>query len=139
MVVACGGLLAGAGALGQLLAPSLGWLVVARLLIGAGEGALFTAAIAWVLSTAPPERRGRIVGRFGLSMWGGLALGPPLGAALAAATSTGVVWWACVIASVVPALSVLTAAGRQWARGGGARREARRGGGRRRARGAVAA
>ena len=110
-VVVCGGLLAGAGALGQLLAPSLGWLVVARLLIGAGEGALFTAAIAWVLSTAPPERRGRIVGRFGLSMWGGLALGPPLGAALAAATSTGVVWWACVIAPVVPALSVLTAAG----------------------------
>ena len=109
-VVVCGGLLAGAGALGQLLAPSLGWLVVARLLIGAGEGALFTAAIAWVLSAAPPERRGRIVGRFGLSMWGGLALGPPLGAALAAATSTGVVWWACVIAPVVPALSVLTAA-----------------------------
>lgn len=120
-VVVCGGLLAGAGALGQLLAPSLGWLVVARLLIGAGEGALFTAAIAWVLSTAPPERRGRIVGRFGLSMWGGLALGPPLGAALAAATSTGVVWWACVIASVVPALSVLTAAG------GNGREEAARG------------
>ena len=110
-VVVCGGLLAGAGALGQLLAPSLGWLVVARLLIGAGEGALFTAAIAWVLSAAPPERRGRIVGRFGLSMWGGLALGPPLGAALAAATSTDVVWWACVIVPVVPALSVLTAAG----------------------------
>jgi len=110
-VVVCGGLLAGAGALGQLLAPSLAWLVVARLLIGAGEGALFTAAIAWVLSTAPPDRRGRIVGRFGLSMWGGLALGPPLGAALAAATSTDVVWWACVIAPVVPALSVLTAAG----------------------------
>ena len=98
-------LLAGVGALGQLLAPSLAWLVVARLLIGAGEGALFTAAITWVLATAPPERRGRIVGHFGLSMWGGLALGPPLGAALAAATSAGVVWWACVIAPVVPALA----------------------------------
>ena len=99
-------LLAGVGALGQLLAPSLAWLVAARLLIGAGEGALFTAAITWVLATAPPDRRGRIVGHFGLSMWGGLALGPPLAAALAAATSDAVVWWACVLAPIVPALAV---------------------------------
>jgi MFS family permease len=128
-VVVFGGLLAGMGALGQLLAPSLAWLVAARLLIGAGEGALFTAAIAWVLSTAPPERRGRIVGRFGLSMWGGLALGPPLGAALAAATSTDAVWWACVIAPVVPALTVLTAAApRRVVAGGGARGAAAGGG-----------
>jgi MFS family permease len=121
-VVVCGGLLAGAGALGQLLAPSLAWLVAARLLIGAGEGALFTAAITWVLSAAPPERRGRIVGHFGLSMWGGLALGPPLGAALAAATSTEVVWWACVIAPALPALTVLTAPAPR--RGAAARRGA---------------
>jgi predicted MFS family arabinose efflux permease len=41
-------------------------------------------------------------------MWGGLAVGPPLGAALAAAASLDAVWWACVIAPVVPALAVLT-------------------------------
>ena len=86
------------------------WLVAARLLIGAGEGALFTAAITWVLATAPVERRGRIVGHFGLSMWGGLALGPPLAAALAAATSTTAVWWACVLAPIVPALAIAAGA-----------------------------
>ena len=57
----------------------------ARLTIGAGEGALFTGALARVLAdAAPAERRGRLIGHFGLSMWGGLAAGPPL-AALAAA------------------------------------------------------
>ena len=105
-VVVFGALLASVGALSQLVAPSLVWLVAARLLIGAGEGALFTAAITWVLATAPVERRGRIVGHFGLSMWGGLALGPPLAAALAAATSTTAVWWACVLAPIVPALAI---------------------------------
>src|SRR3954471_13892761 len=54
-VVALGGALAALGAFGQLVAPSLGWMVLARLLVGAGEGALFTAAIAWVLAAAPVE------------------------------------------------------------------------------------
>ena len=138
-VVVCGGLLAGAGALGQLLAPSLGWLVVARLLIGAGEGALFTAAIAWVLSTAPPDRRGRIVGRFGLSMWGGPRARPAArcGAGGGDEHRRGVVG----VCDRVRRAGAERAdgGGRQWARGGGARREARRGGGRRRARGALAA
>jgi predicted MFS family arabinose efflux permease len=50
--------------------------------LGAGEGALFTGALAVVLRDAPPARRGRLIGHFGLSMWGGLALGPVIGAAL---------------------------------------------------------
>jgi MFS family permease len=108
-VVALGGLLAALGALGQLVAPSLIVLVGSRLLVGAGEGALFTAAIAWVLAAAAPERRGRIVGHFGLSMWGGLAAGPPLGAALAAAGGVDAVWWACLLLPLLAVLAVLTA------------------------------
>jgi MFS family permease len=71
--------------------------------------ALVRSTLTWVLSGAPLERRGRLVGHFGLSMWGGLAAGPPLGAALAAGAGTEAVWWACVAAPVLPALAVLRA------------------------------
>jgi MFS family permease len=105
-VVLLGASLAAAGALAQMLAPSLPALVAARLLVGAGEGALFTAAIAWVLAAAAPQRRGAIAGRFGLSMWGGLAAGPPLAALLAAAAGADAVWWACLLLPLPPALAV---------------------------------
>ena len=108
-VVAVGGLLAAAGALGQLVAPSLPLLVLARLLVGAGEGALFTAAVLWVMTAAPAARRGRIVGHFGLSMWGGLAAGAPLGALLASAWGAQAVWCACLALPLAPAAAVLTA------------------------------
>ena len=84
--------------------------MVARLLIGAGEGALFTAAITWVLAggaggAARPDRRplrpldvGRPRAR------------TPLAAALAAATSTTAVWWACVLAPMVPAVAIAAGA-----------------------------
>jgi MFS family permease len=108
-VVVLGGVLAAVGALGQLVAPTLSVLVAARLLVGAGEGALFTAALAWVLTSAAPERRGRIVGHFGLSMWGGLAVGPPLGAALAAAAGVDAVWWTCAIVPLLPVVAVALA------------------------------
>jgi MFS family permease len=99
-VVLAGGTLAALGSVAQLLAPSLPALAAARLLVGAGEGALFTGALAWVLRAAPAERRGRIVGHFGLSMWGGLAAGPPLAAALAAAAGATAVWIAAAILPV---------------------------------------
>src|SRR3981081_1160132 len=46
--------------------------------MGAGEAALFSAALPWVLAGTPAGRGGRVAGWFGLSMWGGLALGPLL-------------------------------------------------------------
>ena len=74
-VVLAGAVLAAIGGLGQLLAPNLGLLLVARLVMGAGEAALFSAALPWVLSGARVAQRGRLAGWFGLSMWGGLAAG----------------------------------------------------------------
>ena len=61
-------------------------LIVARLFLGAGEGAVYTAGSAWVVDMAPPERRGRIIGLYGLAIWGGLALGPPIGELILHAT-----------------------------------------------------
>jgi len=79
------------------------------LTIGAGEGALFTGALAYVLEAAPTARRGRLIGHFGLSMWGGLALGPPLAALVAAQTSPrGALWLAATSGA---AAFALTAAG----------------------------
>ncbi|WP_407175100.1 MFS transporter [Bradyrhizobium sp. STM 3562] len=106
-VVMAGSILGLAGGLGHLVATGLPELILARLALGAGEGALFTASIGWVLARAEPSRRGRIAGHFGLSMWTGLAAGPVLGAAILAVGSYRSVW---IAASTFPALaSVLVA------------------------------
>ena len=74
--VLLGALLLGAG--GFLYLPPLGLagLIVARLVLGAGEGALYTAGSAWIVDLAPPARRGRVLGLYGLAVWGGLSVGP---------------------------------------------------------------
>jgi MFS family permease len=43
-------------------------LLVARLVLGAGEGAVFTAGATWVVDIAPVERRGQAIGLFGLAV-----------------------------------------------------------------------
>ncbi len=67
-------------------------LVIARLFLGAGEGMVYTAGSAWVVDLAPPERRGRIIGLYGLAIWGGLSLGPPIGELILRASSFEMVW-----------------------------------------------
>ncbi|HEX2127706.1 MAG TPA: MFS transporter, partial [Solirubrobacterales bacterium] len=42
-------------------------LIVARLFLGAGEGAVYTAGAAWVVDLAQPERRGQLIGLYGLA------------------------------------------------------------------------
>ena len=88
-----GGVITTLAALGQLTAPSALVLIVFRLLMGIGEGALFSGCLPWVLTGIPAGRRGRIAGWFGLSMWGGLAIGPLVAVGvqhLGGATAT---WW----------------------------------------------
>lgn len=103
-IVLTGSILGVIGGIGHLLAVDLPTLIAARLLLGAGEGALFTAAIAWVLTDVEPARRGRVAGQFGASMWLGLAGGPVLGAAVLWTSSFRGVW---IIASLLPALAWL--------------------------------
>jgi MFS family permease len=86
------GVLGVLGGLGHWWAPSFLVLVGARLLLGASEGALFVAAVAWVLQLVKPERRGGIAGWFGLSMWGGLALGPAIAVGLERLGGLDAVW-----------------------------------------------
>ncbi len=102
-VVLIGGVLTAAGGVGQLVAPNLGVLMVARLVMGAGEAALFSAALPWVLAGTRVAQRGRVAGWFGLSMWGGLAAGPVI-----ASLVGDWVWWTIVGLAGASMVLVLT-------------------------------
>jgi MFS family permease len=93
---------------GLLYLPSLGiaGLIVARLLLGAGEGAVYTAGSAWIVDLAPEERRGRVLGLYGLAVWGGLSVGPLFGELLLDAGGYSAVW---IFAGVMPVLGALAA------------------------------
>ena len=61
-------------------------------MLGAGEGAVYTAGSAWIVDLAPPERRGRVLGLYGLAVWGGLSVGPLVGELLLHAGGYTAVW-----------------------------------------------
>jgi predicted MFS family arabinose efflux permease len=55
---------------------------------------------------APRERRGRIIGLYGLAIWGGLSLGPPIGELILRSSSFEMVW---AFAAVAPAIGAVIA------------------------------
>ena len=67
-------------------------LIAARLALGVGEGTVFTAGSAWIVDLAPPQRRGRVIGLYGLAVWAGLSLGPLIGELLLHASGYSLVW-----------------------------------------------
>jgi MFS family permease len=81
-------------------------LIAARLLLGAGEGTVFTAGSAWIVDIAPPERRGRVIGLYGLAVWAGLSVGPLIGELLLNASGYTAVW---LFAGTAPLLGALVA------------------------------
>jgi MFS family permease len=82
-------------------------LVVARLFLGAGEGLIYTAGSAWVVDLAPPERRGQIIGWYGLAIWGGLSIGPAIGELILHAWGFNAVWAFALAAPLAGALIAL--------------------------------
>lgn len=99
-------LVAGAGFL-YLLPFGVPGLIGARLLLGAGEGTVFTAGSAWIVDIAPPERRGRVIGLYGLAVWSGLSVGPLIGELLLHASGYTLVWLFAGVAPLVGALIAL--------------------------------
>ncbi|MFA9271936.1 MAG: MFS transporter, partial [Baekduiaceae bacterium] len=91
--VVLAGLLLMAVSSALLLIPGgVAWLVFARLVVGVGDGWLFTAAVTWVVDLAPADRRGQTIGLFGIAVWGGLSVGSVLGQAVYDAASYDAVW-----------------------------------------------
>lgn len=93
---------------GLLYLPSLGLagLLAARLLVGAGEGTLYTAGSAWIVDLAPVARRGRVLGLYGLAVWGGLSVGPLAGELIYNAGGYDAVW---IFAAALPMVGALLA------------------------------
>lgn len=92
ITVVAGALLSAIAGLLYFVPAGVPGLIVARLFLGAGEGMVFTAGSAWVVDLAPPERRGRLIGLYGLAIWSGLSLGPPIGELLLHVSSFEMVW-----------------------------------------------
>ena len=90
-----------------LLPLGVAGLIGARLLLGAGEGTVFTAGSAWIVDIAPPGRRGRVIGLYGLAVWSGLSIGPLVGELLLQASGYTLVWLFAGVSPLVGALIAL--------------------------------
>jgi MFS family permease len=105
--VVLGSALVAVGGFMYLLPLGVLGLVAARLVLGAGEGAVFTAGSAWIVDLAPVERRGRVIGLYGLSVWCGLSIGPLIGELILHASGYTMVWLFAGLAPLVGALIAL--------------------------------
>ncbi len=104
--VLLGSILVAVGGFMYLLPLGVPGLIAARLVLGAGEGTVFTAGSAWIVDLAPPDRRGRVIGLYGLAVWAGLSVGPLIGELILQASGYTMVW---LFAGTVPLLGALLA------------------------------
>lgn len=104
--VLIGAALVAVGGFMYLLPLGVPGLIAARLVLGAGEGTVFTAGSAWIVDLAPPERRGRVIGLYGLAVWGALSVGPLVGELIQHSAGYTAVW---VLAGTAPILGALIA------------------------------
>jgi MFS family permease len=104
-----GAVLTVAGMVLHLLAVNLGVLVLARSLLGAGEGFFLVAALAAASDLAPPDRRGEALSFLSLSLYLGIAIGPLIGEAVLGDGDFALVWLVTAgIAGIAVVLSFLT-------------------------------
>jgi len=106
-VVATGAILAAVAGVLHFIPAGLPGVIIARLVLGAGEGTVFTAGATWVVDLAPRERRARVIGLYGLAVWGGLSTGPLIGSALFHSADFHAVWAFCAISPLLGALVAL--------------------------------
>jgi MFS family permease len=103
VVLLWGTLLAAAGGALLFVPAGVPGVVLSRLVYGAGEGFVFTAGTAWVVDVAPLERRAQAIGLFGLSVWGGISLGAPIGELLLSVGGYEAVWALAALAPLTGA------------------------------------
>lgn len=78
----------GIGSLASAAAPSLAWMIMARVFQGVGAAFFMGGALHVVVRLSPPERSGRAIGAFNAAWFSGVAIGPLLGGVLASHGST---------------------------------------------------
>ena len=90
----------------HLVANDLAVFIAARSLLGVGEGFFFVAALAAGADLAPDHRRGEALSFLSLSLYLGIAIGPPIGEAVLGLSggSYQAAWLAALVVSVVAVL-----------------------------------
>lgn len=101
-----GGAVAAMGALLlHLVATTLPLFIGARALLGAAEGFFFVATLSAASDIAPEERRGEAISFISLSLYLGVAIGPPIAELILDGASFAGVWLAaagmCALAAVL--------------------------------------
>ncbi len=89
------------------LAPSIGWLLAARTVQGAGAAAIMPAALSLLNAAFPPERRGWATGVYGSVSGLGVTLGPVVGGAVTQGLAWQWIFWINVPVGVVALVLVL--------------------------------
>jgi MFS family permease len=106
IAMVAGGLVFALSVAGYGLADSVGLLVALRLLTGVGEAFFFVGVLTAMGDLAPAERRGEAISLFSLSLYVGLAVGPPLGETVIGAVGFGMAW---MVSAAAAGLAVLLA------------------------------
>ncbi|NIK56360.1 MFS transporter [Kribbella shirazensis] len=88
-------------------AGSVEALAALRLLTGVGDAFFFVGALTAMTDLAPVERRGEAISLFSLSLYVGLAVGPPLGEVLFGAVGSTAVWLVAAGSALVAVLLTL--------------------------------
>jgi MFS family permease len=81
--------------------------IASRVLFGAGNAAVATALMAWVIASVAPEDRGRALSVFGISVWLGLSLGPQVGENILHVWGYNAVWLACILLQLAAVLAAI--------------------------------
>ncbi len=81
------------------LAPSLGWLLVGRMISGV-TAATFSTALAYISDVTPPEKRAASFGIMGAAFGSGFVLGPAVGGLLGGLSPRAPFWVAGALALV---------------------------------------
>jgi EmrB/QacA subfamily drug resistance transporter len=94
----------GFASLGAALAPSLEWLVAARVAQGIGASMAMASAPALVMHAVSPHRRGLALGLMSSAVYIGLMMGPPLGGELVRWLGWRSVFGAMVLVATITSL-----------------------------------
>lgn len=103
LLLISGALLTTVGYVGHAFTGSVGPLVVTRLMVGVGQGAVMIGGTALAVDLSPIRRRGEAASYVLVAFQLGLGLGPLLGEALADRVSYDAAWYACAATTAVSA------------------------------------